>query len=157
VMNTFANSTGSYVTIFAYPLSNTSTSSPSTETTLSHSNSSVSGIYRISTNGTLDVSVRYYYYNSTAVNEFNFSGGQQFFVYGFSQQKMTPATDFTVMSNVSTVSMGGPQNRSEGIPALKRRGITLSKKTSLNICQNHGKVRCIICFRPRLLEVKKSV
>ena len=62
------------------------------------------------------VSVRYYYYNSTAANEFNFSVGQQFFIYGFTQQKMTLATNFIVTSNVSTVSMGGPQNLSEGIP-----------------------------------------
>jgi len=117
VMNTFANSTGSYVTIFVYSLSNTPTSSsPSTETTLSHSSSSVAGIYHIPTNGTLIVYVKYYYYNSTAANDFNFSGGQQFFIYSFTQQKMTLATNAAVTSNVSDVPMGGPQNRSEGIP-----------------------------------------
>jgi len=45
------------------------------------------------------------------------------------------------------------QRRIDATSLLKRRGITVSPRSHFEICQNHGKVACPICMRPRRLDL----
>lgn len=98
------------------------TTSSSQATTQSGFNFSIGEAFHIPTNRALQVLVRYFYYNSTSPPEsFDFSGGQEIIIEGFSEQAkgtFEAASNFTVVSNTSSVSMGGPGNQSEGIPVM---------------------------------------
>jgi len=70
----------------------------------------------IPTNGTLTVFVKYYYFNSTSTTTFNFSNATQIHIQGLEGYTTVDASsNFTVLSNASSVQMGGTQNQSEGI------------------------------------------
>jgi hypothetical protein len=106
----YSNSTGLWLGVWA---------ASSIQTTGSQSgglNFSLGQTFHIPTNGTLYATVKYYYFNSTAVKSYNFSSGHQFYIQGFSGHATFDATsNFTVLSNVSVAQIGGPQNSSEGI------------------------------------------
>ena len=64
----------------------------------------------------MTVFVKYYYFNSTATSTFNFSNSTQFHIQGLEGTSTVDASsNFTVLSNVSSIQMGGPQNQREGI------------------------------------------
>ncbi|HKW04035.1 MAG TPA: hypothetical protein VJN71_01930 [Nitrososphaerales archaeon] len=76
--------------------------------------------FRIPTSATLFVYEKYYYFNSTSTQPFNFSGGQQIGIEGFDGHSSFNAdSNFSVISNsTAPVQMGGPQNLSEGMRVM---------------------------------------
>lgn len=64
----------------------------------------------------LQVCVRYFYYNASATLAFNFSSGQQIYVTGccYQHASFDAKPNFTVSSSVGIVTFGGRDNLSEG-------------------------------------------
>ena len=110
---------GSNVSVEVGPAEVYCTAATTTQTTpysTTRTNITTGETFHIPTNGTLTVYARYYYFNSTAADTFDFSNATQIHLEGFDgHSTFDELSNSTVESNVSAIRMGGPENQSEGV------------------------------------------